>query len=82
MKKQKEIIYLPYFKNLIHIENRLRKEGVNFNVNGAKDVSPRKRAIVIQYFKHVFALWKLGNIQYPSWQLFNVKMPNPFSTQN
>jgi len=74
----KNIIYLPYFKNLIQIEKRLKKEGVEFNINGARTISPGKTVIVIQYLKHVFALWKLGNIQYPSWQLFNVKKHNHF----
>jgi hypothetical protein len=74
----KEIIYLPYFNSLITIEDQLRKEGVKFNVNGARTVSPGKGEIVLQYFKHIFALWKLGNIKYPSLQFFNVEKHNHF----
>jgi hypothetical protein len=74
----KQIIYLPYFRSLMQIETRLRKEGVEFNVNGARTVSPGKGKIIVQYLKHVLALWKLGNIKYPSFQLFNVQEHNHF----
>lgn len=74
----KEIIYLPYFKRLIEIEDRLRDEGVKFNVNGARTVKPGKKAVVSQYLKNVFAVWKLGNISYPSLQLINISKHNHY----
>jgi hypothetical protein len=74
----KKIIYLPYFKKLIGIERKIRNEGVRFNINGARSARPGKAKLVLQYIKDVFALWKLGNIKYPSLQMLNINKHNHF----
>ena len=74
----KKLIYLPYFKLLMEIEDRLNKEGVTFNVNGAGTLSPGKIDIIFQYLKDVFAIWKMGNIGLPQWQLLNIEKHNHF----
>jgi hypothetical protein len=74
----KKIIYMPYFKKLIEIENEAKSEGVTFNVNGARFAKPLKTKLVLQYLKNVFALWKQGNIKYPSLQLLCISKHNHF----
>jgi len=74
----KKLIYLPYFRYLMEIEDRLNKEGVKFNVNGARTVSPKKANIILQYLKDVFATLKMGNISFPSLHLLNVNKHNHF----
>ena len=74
----KKLIYLPYFRYLMEIEDRLNKEGVKFNVNGARTVSPKKANIILQYLKDVFATLKMGNISFPSLHLLNINKHNHF----
>jgi hypothetical protein len=74
----KKIIYLPYFKKLSAIEQKIKGGGVRFNVNGARFARPGKTKLALQYIKDVFALWKLGNIRYPSLQMLNRKKHSHF----
>lgn len=36
----KELLYMPYVETLLRLEKKVREEGIQFNVNGARDPSP------------------------------------------
>jgi hypothetical protein len=74
----KQLVYLPYFAKLMQIEDQLKIQGITFNVNGARGASPGNGEVVIQYLKHLIALWRLGNIKYPSLRLFSISKHNHF----
>ena len=74
----KDLLYLPYFAKLLSIEDRLRKQGVSFNVNGARGIKPSSATVLMQYAKDLLALWKMGNILYPEIRLFNLRKHSHF----
>jgi hypothetical protein len=74
----KRLLYLPYFARLIQIEDDLRRQGVDFNVNGARKGKPSAVNVSIQYIKDLRALWKMGNVHYPSPRLFSVSKHHHF----
>ena len=45
----KELIYHPYIKELILIENDLRKSGITYNVSGARQAAPKKSRVFVDY---------------------------------
>jgi len=74
----KDIIYLPYFKELIKLENQLSKEGVSFNVNGSRSASPSGSKVFFQYMRDIVSLLKAGNINYPHAHFFSKGKHNHF----
>ena len=58
----KELIYKPYFKALLNVEREIKKEGIQFNVNGARAASPGKLKLLFQFIKERLMFWKIGNI--------------------
>ena len=75
----KKLIYIPYFKKLIAMENKIKSEGVRFNVNGAMSAKAAGSKLIFQYIKDVFVLWQLGNIKYPSARLIAINKHNHFT---
>jgi hypothetical protein len=74
----KKLLYLPYFAKLLAIEDRLQKEGAVFNLNGARHNSPSSINVVTRYLKDLVALWRIGNIDYPALELFNINKHSHF----
>lgn len=68
----KKIMYVPYVRRLMEIESELKKKGVDFNTNGARQPTPNKRDVVIEYlkalgvliFKRKASLFKLKNYNF------------------
>ena len=47
----KDIVYLPYIKKLLAIEERLKREGTVFNTSGARSAAPSRWATLTEYIK-------------------------------
>ena len=47
----KELVYLPYIKKLLEIENRLKREGTVFNTSGARSAAPSRWETLTEYLK-------------------------------
>lgn len=47
----KTLVYKPYVHRLLEIEKRLLKEGVSFNSSGARQPSPSKWHVAVEYLK-------------------------------
>jgi hypothetical protein len=58
----KELLYIPYIKRLVEFEKELQKNNITFNINGAKNKSPEKWNVFLEYIKERLVLWKIGNI--------------------
>jgi hypothetical protein len=46
-----EVFYIPYVKELLQIENGLKERAVSFNVNGARNNTPNKRKVLVEFLK-------------------------------
>jgi hypothetical protein len=58
----KEKIFFPYVKKLLSIESLLKKEGIPFNPNGAKQPSPAKWKVFMQFAEERILLLIKGRI--------------------
>jgi hypothetical protein len=72
-KQVKDDIYKPYFRKLIQIEENIRREGIQFNVTGARTFSPGKIKLILQFAKERLILWKIGNISFSQLITFHFK---------
>jgi hypothetical protein len=69
----KEQIYIPYIKQLVQIEKKLKGEGIVWNVSGARSKAPSKQTIFLQYVKSLLLLIKSGKTASLDVKSFNFK---------
>lgn len=72
--KVKEIFYVPYIKNLLQIENDLKKESISFNVSGAKTQTPRRRKVLFEFLRDFASMVKHGKASPFKPRNYNFKM--------
>lgn len=69
----KQQIYIPYINQLIQIENNLKKDGITWNVNGARNNAPSKWQAFLEYIKSILLLIKSGKASSLDAKTFNFK---------
>jgi hypothetical protein len=77
-KTVKELIYFPYIQKLLSIKEKLERQYVGFNTDGAKSSSPRKLKVYTQFLKERLVLYKLGNISTAELKLTQFHQHNHF----
>lgn len=71
-KEVKQVVFLPYVEALLELERKVKKQGVQFNVNGSKHPSPSAPKIYSTYLKERLVQYKTGRISFR--QLMRLKL--------
>ena len=69
----KKTVYEPYVAKLMAIEKELQKQGITFNVNGARSHSPKRWNVYKELLQHSLALVRMGKMSVFSTGLLNWK---------
>jgi len=69
----KDIIYVPYIKELLSLAELLKSRGIGFNVSGARQPSPSKNATFFQYLKELSIFILKGRISPFNLAIYNYK---------
>ena len=74
----KTLIYFPYIRQLLQLAEKLNREGITFNVSGARQPAPSKTTSVFQYLKELSIFIFNGRISPFSANIYDLSRHNHF----
>jgi hypothetical protein len=69
--QQKALIYQPYVATLVKLASQLKKDGVTFNVDGARTPAPTRRNTLLEFLKEKSIVALKGNLRSLNLKSFN-----------